>query len=786
MFNSTQLLLIALFASSVTSLVRRGSGVVLVKISNIQNPEGRDAAGSCCNGAVENVDDDVGVCSGNCYSMLKICASQVKNDSVLLQMYKDYQSQQKVQDTFSDREDSQGRVTNKNKPEKSNQNHVDKTRLPPKLNPQNNYRPPIRIKPQQQKEKVHSKPVPNRQRRPPKPPPPVKKPTFPFGPLPNIFRSRSSPPMSRSGHVAARDQEPEMRVWEPEEFTVMWRDGRNGKMLLGDDVSCRYGAINTDVIFNNSLGGRQRDLLIKLPFEEAWPGMFELTVEIWHNANPAKIPQLQVQSKKQDDKSILATIFDTLATQLTKTVNDFETKRSKDKTEKGVGGEALVNVTNTDIKDNNQTGEIETTTLPDVEDEVTPASLNVSERILTKVDTEESEETKLDIKEEEVKKNKLILRLEKEHMIYAGDDWQSSSYTNYHSNIQYSVKLACGKDFTGPTCSFARLCLNPNVKKHPRLVCTKEGEIVCRPGWDGAMCDRPLCAPGCDPDHGYCDKPGECKCKVGYHGPMCDQCDKLLGCSRHGYCNKAFECRCQPGWAGLFCTEPVCGEGCDGTRGYCNKPGECRCRQGWQGPACDQCVPAPGCDHGGCQLPGECTCDQGWRGGQCDLPDCGEDCDPDHGYCDTPGQCRCRLGWQGARCDTCVPYPGCVNGQCRDTEWQCHCQAGWTGHKCDQIETEEFGDGVRDGRCQSGQSFLCMNGGVDVCSWTGNGTMVDHPRCKCPPGFSGKYCQDSLNRDSETVFSVLPKIQNVTQLEILETIQDEVFPAKLDNSLEKL
>ena len=328
-YTTTPLILVVLLTSSVTSLVRRGSGVVLVKISSIQNSEGRDAAGSCCNGVADNIEGDVGVCSGNCFSMLKICASQVKNDSVLLQMYKDYQSQsqQKVaQDTFTDREDSQGRVTNQNKPEQSNQNYVDQTRLPPKLNPQNNYRAPIRIKPQQQKEKVHPKPVPNRQRRPPKPPPPppVKKPTFPFGPLPNIFRSRSSPPLARSGHVSAREPEPEMRVWEPEEFTVMRRDGRNGRMLLGEDVTCRYGAINTDVIFNNSLGGRQRDLLIKLPFEEAWPGMFELTVEIWHNANPVKIPQLQLQSKKQDDKSILATIFDTLATQLTKTVTDFE------------------------------------------------------------------------------------------------------------------------------------------------------------------------------------------------------------------------------------------------------------------------------------------------------------------------------------------------------------------------------------------------------------------------------------------------------------------------------
>ena len=82
-------------------------------------------------------------------------------------------------------------------------------------------------------------------------------------------------------------------------------------MLLKEDSVCRYGAINTDVIFNNSLGGGQRDLLIKLPFEESWPGMFELTMEVWHNAHPKKILQLQAQSKKSDDKGILATIFDT-------------------------------------------------------------------------------------------------------------------------------------------------------------------------------------------------------------------------------------------------------------------------------------------------------------------------------------------------------------------------------------------------------------------------------------------------------------------------------------------
>ena len=164
---------------------------------------------------------------------------------------------------------------------------------------------------------------------------------------------------------------------------------------------CRYGAINTGVIFNNSLGGgRQRDLLIKLPFEEAWPGMFELTVEVWHDANPERIPQIQPQSKKGDDKSILETLFDTLATQLTKTVNDFETKRAKENDE-------LLKTEITTVEPI-----LETTTLT-VED-----TTIVEEEITTIAPNEENE--KLSIIEENQKKDRLIMRMEREHMIYAG------------------------------------------------------------------------------------------------------------------------------------------------------------------------------------------------------------------------------------------------------------------------------------------------------------------------------------------------------------------------------
>ena len=493
-----------------------------------------------------------------------------------------------------------------------------------------------------------------------------------------------------------------MRIWEPEEFTVMWRDsrsmGRDSKMLLGENVTCRYGEINTDVIFNNSIAGRQRDLLIKLPFEESWPGMFELTVEVWHNAKPSKIPQLQLQSKKNDDKSILATIFETLTTQLTKTVEDFESKRLQE--------EKSADTIEDDNKEN--TTETEETTMSSVE-ETTMIVDKSEERILTtNNDTAVAEEG--GVEDDIVEKDRLILRLEREHLLFADDDWQSVTHHGYHSTIEYSVKLACAKEFTGRTCSYAKLCLNPNIKNHPRLVCTKEGEIVCRPGWEGATCDRPICAAGCDAKHGYCEKPGQCKCKVGFHGKNCDQCDKLLGCSRNGYCEKAFECKCLPGWRGLFCTEPECGEGCHGKFGYCTKPGQCLCRAGWQGEQCDQCVPAPGCQHGQCSAPGECQCDPGWTGDLCDQPQCGAGCHPDHGTCSTPGTCQCKVGWRGDRCATCVPYPGCLNGHCT-TAWECDCEAGWSGPRCDQIETEQFGVGIRDGRCKTGNSFLCMNGG---------------------------------------------------------------------------
>ena len=487
-------LLVLLLSDSVSSLVRRGSGVVMVRISSISNPEGRDAAGTCCNGGSEAPGS--GVCSGNCYSMMRVCASQIRNDSVLLEMVNIYKN--KKQTEILDRE-VQGRIPDI---------QIQPDRIGPNLSRPlgSSNRDTIRIKPQKNFKRPQQTSI--KKTRPRRPPLPKSTPKFPFGPLPNLFRSRSGarpPKLESRTSLSWGDRELES-VWQPEEFTVMWRDSRGvqsdgerdraGKILFGDNVTCKYGALNTGVIFNNSLGGRQRDLLIKLPFEEAWPGMFEFTLEVWHNANPTKIPHPSAQSKKANDgeRGILETLFDTLATQLTKTVTDFEAKKLED----------LLGENDFDLKvsdnETEQASDVDTTTI------------SSAEEITTSV--EPMQKTK-ELVEEAPKKDRLIVRLEKDHMIYAGDDWQSSSYTGYHATVSYSVKLACSKEFTGPTCSFAKLCL-AKAGAQPRHVCTKEGEMVCRPGWAGPTCERPVCAPGCDARYGFCDKPGECKCKVGW------------------------------------------------------------------------------------------------------------------------------------------------------------------------------------------------------------------------------------------------------------------------------
>lgn len=177
----------------------------------------------------------------------------------------------------------------------------------------------------------------------------------------------------------------------------------------------------------------------------------------------------------------------------------------------------------------------------------------------------------------------------------------------------------------------------PQSQNSPsHYVCDDNGEVKCLPGWQGDLCDVPICRRGCDPMNGYCKRPNECRCKIGFYGENCEKCIPLPGC-QNGFCTKSFECTCKEGWDGLFCSErkyrfkpfqfistnikyffsAICKSGCHQTRGYCEQPGECRCRLGWSGATCHGCQVLPGCIHGDCDKPLECKCQPGYRGLLC-------------------------------------------------------------------------------------------------------------------------------------------------------------------------
>ncbi|XP_026741553.1 delta-like protein B [Trichoplusia ni] len=291
-------------------------------------------------------------------------------------------------------------------------------------------------------------------------------------------------------------------------------------------------------------------------------------------------------------------------------------------------------------------------------------------------------------------------------------------------------------------------CELPAVQsEHSHYVCDDKGEPKCLPGWQGDLCDVPICKKGCDPLQGYCKRPGECRCKLGFYGERCNKCIPLPGC-QHGYCNESFECICKQGWDGLFCSEPICRSDCHATRGFCEMPGECRCKLGWAGKTCRSCQQLPGCQHGYCDKPLECKCLPGYTGLLCQTPICSAGCHTERGYCRRPGECRCKVGWTGTFCNECHRYPGCLHGTC-NKPWECICKEGWGGMLCD----EELN------YCEKNPD-TCQNGGECQSLESGEGSF----RCHCKPGTTGKNCE------------ILPEVQkpaNGTTSEDTTEVPDE-------------
>merc|ERR1712215_298925 len=180
-------------------------------------------------------------------------------------------------------------------------------------------------------------------------------------------------------------------------------------------------------------------------------------------------------------------------------------------------------------------------------------------------------------------------------------------------------------------------CSQWAVESQDRYICTREGKIECRDGWQWNMCEGPMCA--------YLETPN------------------------------------------TFCPTPKCSEGCDPVNGKCEIPNTCDCLNGFEGQNCTEMISHPFCKNGLARSALEqCVCYEGWQGDLCDIPVCKEGCSRRNGYCLEPFQCLCKLGWKGETCDTCAPYPGCQFGTCKKP-WECTCQQGYSGTYCNETTT---------------------------------------------------------------------------------------------------
>ncbi|XP_077862410.1 uncharacterized protein LOC100376606 [Saccoglossus kowalevskii] len=192
--------------------------------------------------------------------------------------------------------------------------------------------------------------------------------------------------------------------------------------------------------------------------------------------------------------------------------------------------------------------------------------------------------------------------------------------------------------------------------------------------------------------------------------------------------------------------------------------GSCVCAPGFRGPRCENrtggynCTAIPCLNGGTCLMTtggfGRCMCTPGFMGLRCEngtgnnscVPNpClnGANCRPatwNHGANAAPYYCACPSNFYGTNCEhqmvsECASMPCLNGGSCESLQWagdmpvdrryRCHCAMGFTGQHCEQPSDITSCNGTS-----------CLNGGVCVMSFDGEGS------CVCAPGFRGPRCEN--------------------------------------------
>jgi len=283
-------------------------------------------------------------------------------------------------------------------------------------------------------------------------------------------------------------------------------------------------------------------------------------------------------------------------------------------------------------------------------------------------------------------------------------------------------------------------------------------QCVCRPGYEGTMCD--MCSSGYLAQDGACyqdlkcaEQSGstgvqngdQCVCQTGYVGALCNTCDS-------GYLD--FDGVC---YAELSCVH--------GTQ----QADQCVCDAGYKGDSCDSCADGYveyggacyldlGCVNG-TQQGDHCVCNTGYTGSTCTECDRGYSKFGDACYINLACQngtqngnkCDCNdANATGILCDSCVA--GYINndGVCYAERTDCDANASQVGDTC--VCNEGFiGDGTT---CYA--KLECVNGTQEndrcICNEHASGTLCE----SCEAGF-GHDSTDACVAKAADVHAVKPE-----------------------------
>ena len=152
--------------------------------------------------------------------------------------------------------------------------------------------------------------------------------------------------------------------------------------------------------------------------------------------------------------------------------------------------------------------------------------------------------------------------------------------------ILLAYKLNCISTYYGSDCSTQCIPYNNHYTCDART-----GAKLCLPGYQNPAqnCLQRSCQAYCNATGGMCaGTMPMCMCRIGWEGDDCSKPICRVSCNKiGGYCDLPGECKCREDWTGENCDVFLCAPECSDVGGRCSSPGGCECRPGFTGQNCE-------------------------------------------------------------------------------------------------------------------------------------------------------------------------------------------------------